>query len=153
MESARDVRNYLIDVVGPHLFGADGALTTHSTPDPNLPNDVVSVGAQRFEVSKPTMGTNRSREEVVETDVMFSCYRPGDEKAQRIATTQAFTMALALDEWFRTKPNEELGGACREAWVSGGELDESKVVPAEGGTAVQGRMATLVVTVTTRARR
>lgn len=155
MESAQLVRAHLIDVVGPTLFDDPaGQLTTHSTPGDNLPDDVMSVGAQRFDLTKPTLGTNRSREEVVETDVTFSCYRAGDDTAQPLATAAAFGMALKLDEYLRTGDGPKMGGATYDAWTTGGELTESKVVPpAGGGTGVTGRLATLVVTITTKARR
>ena len=108
---------------------------------------------QRIEVTRPTMGTNRSREETVETDVTFSVFMPGADEAQRDATERAYAMALQLDERLRSAPNEALSGACRDAWTVRGELVESRYTSSPGGGSVSGRLAELTVVVVTVARR
>lgn len=138
------------------LFGTlyPDALASYGVPGAFQPDEIAAVMDQRFEVSRPTMGTGRSREEAVETVVVFSVFVSGDESSQRVATERAYAMCLALDEHFRTGPQETLGGSCREAWVTSGELAESVVTPPPGGgSGVTGRVAELSVTVTSRHRR
>jgi hypothetical protein len=134
------------------LWASDDVLVTYGAPGTYQPDDIVGILDQRFEIERPTMG-NRSREEVVETAVTFSIFRHGGEEAQQIATERAYALAAQLDEYIRAKPNETLGGSCRDAWVSGGELVETKVLPRQKSDVVAGRAAELTVTVTSRHRR
>lgn len=133
------------------LFPAP-TLVSYGAPGQYQPDEIVGVLNQRTAVSRPTMGTARSREEVVETDVVFSIFAPGDETQQVVATERAYAMGEALADHFRTKPNETLSGACREAWVSGHSLLEARVVSPDDNTTVLGRTAELTVTVTSYAR-
>ena len=150
--SAGDVKAALITTLTT-LFPSP-TLVSYGAPGAYQPDEIVAVGEQRFEVTRPTMGTNRSREEAVETDVTFSVFSSGGDTAQQVATERVYAMALALDEHFRTKPNETLGGACRDAWVTGGDLREAKATPSPAaGSGVSGRVSELTVTVTTVARR
>lgn len=152
MKSARDVKAALVALL-PTIYPA-ATLVSYGLPGAYLPDSIVYVSDQRFDITKPTMGTNRSREEVVETEVTYSIFVPGDVEAQKTATETAYSLALLLDEYLRVKPNETLGGACREAWVSAGELLEAKAGTTEtGANGVAGRVATLTVIVTTTARR
>ena len=129
------------------------SLASYGAPGTYQPDEIVAVMGQRFEVTRPTMGTGRSREEAVETDVVFSVFVPGAEEAQRAATERAYAMSLELDDHFRVAPQETLGGACREAWTTRGELVESRVTASPKSGNVAGRVAELTVTVTTLARR
>jgi len=152
MKSARDVKAALVALL-PTLYPAT-TLVTYGLPGAYLPDSIVYVGDQRFDTTKPTMGTNRSREEIVETEIVFSIFVPGDVEAQKTATDTAYTLALTLDDYLRVKPNETLSGACREAWISGGSLEETKAAPSESGSmGVAGRVSTLTTILTTTARR
>lgn len=132
-------------------------VVSYGLPGAHIPDEIIVVGDQNVEVGRPTMGTARSREEVVETVVTVSIYRTGDETVQQVATERAWEVFDSLSQWFRTKPNETLGGACREAWVTSGALVESVVH--EQGTEdgddlyPMGRAADLTVVVTSLNRR
>ncbi len=151
MNSAPAVKSALVALMNA-LWDAP-TLVTYGAPGSYLPDEIVAVMGQRIEVTRPTMGTNRSREETVETDVTFSVFMPGADEAQRDATERAYTMALQLDERLRSAPNEALSGACRDAWTVRGELVESRYTSSPGGGSVSGRLAELTVVVVTVARR
>lgn len=131
------------------LFGT--ATVCYGDPGSYVPNTVVSIGDQQFTLEKATMGP-RSREEVVQTEVTISVFAAGGEDAQEIATGEAYDLLLQLDNYLRTKPNEALGDACREAWVSEGALVEAKV-KGKSGSGIAGRLSAVSATVTSRHRR
>ena len=132
------------------LFGT--ATVCYGEPGSYVPNTVVSIGDQQFDLERPTMTTSRSREEVVRTEVTISVFVAGGEDAQQIATDDAYDLLLQLDNYLRTKPNEALGDACREAFVSDGALVEAKV-KGKSGSGLAGRVSAVSVTVTSRHRR
>lgn len=130
------------------------AYASYGMPGAYQPDEIAAVLNQRFEMTRPTYGTGRSREESVETDVVFSVLVPGGEEAQQAATERAYAMALALDEHFRTKPQETLGNSCRDAWITEGELSEDKSVPdPRTGEGVVGRIANVTVILSSVHRR
>ena len=151
MNSAPAVKSALVALMR-SMWDAP-TLVTYGAPGSYLPDEIAAVMGQRIEVTRPTMGTNRSREETVETDVTFSVFMPGADEAQQDATERAYAMALQLDERLRTAPNEALGGACRDAWTTRGELAESRWTSSPRGGSIAGRLAELTVTVVTVARR
>ena len=145
MNSAPAVKSALVALMNA-LWDAP-TLVTYGAPGSYLPDEIAAVMGQRIEVTRPTMGTNRSREETV------SVFMPGADEAQRDATERAYAMALQLDERLRSAPNEALSGACRDAWTVRGELVESRYTSSPGGGSVSGRLAELTVVVVTVARR
>ena len=112
------------------------------------PADIVSVGGQVVEFGAAPMAPTRPREEIVQTAVTFSSFTAGE---QSTATARAFELYDVLADHFKTGPNETLGGACREAFVSGLEVEEFVTSPAVGG-GVMGRTTAITATVTTRTR-
>lgn len=124
-----------------------------SQPGQYQANYIVAVAtAIRQQIIRPTMGSNRSRESMVEVDVVISIYVPGDETVQATANSRALSMQGQLETYLRTAPNETLGGACRDSYVSGASLqpdiafqalDDPNVAPAPTG-----RIAENTVTVT-----
>lgn len=153
--SAPLVKAYLVDTALPAAVGS-GPLVCYGEPGAYQPDEIVAVLDQRITYERPTMGTSRTREEVVETTVTVSVFQSGDETRQRVVTERAWEIAHAISQWFRTSPNETLGGSCREAWVTEGELAEAKVTPAPGPggapAGVQGRLAELSLLIVTRSR-
>lgn len=131
------------------LFGT--AVVCYGDPGSYVPNTVVSIGDQQFDLERPTSGT-RSREEVVRTEVTVTAFAAGGEEAQQIATDEAYDLVLQLDNYLRVSPQEALGGACREAFVSDGALVEAKV-KGKSGAGLAGRLSAVSITVTSRHRR
>lgn len=119
-----------------------------SEPDQYQPPLIVAVAmdVRQIPVQRPTMGTRRSRRVEAEIDVVISAYAAGGSAAT--ARTACNGLTNMLESYFRTSPNETLGGACREAWVSAvaGPVGAKVTHPKSG--AVTGRVASSVVTVT-----
>ena len=117
-------------------------------PSTYQPSDIVSIGNQVISFGAAPMATTRPREEIVETAVTVSSFAAD---SQQVATERAFELYDVLADHFKTGPNETLGGACREAFVSGFEVEEFVTSPAVGG-GVMGRTTAITATVTTRTR-
>lgn len=123
--------------------------TVHWGPPTTFqPAEIVSVGGQVVEFGAAPMAPTRPREEIVQTVVTFSVFTADD---QRTATLRAFELYDVLADHFKTGPNETLSGACREAFVSGFEVEEFVTSPAIG-SGVRGRTTAIAATVTTRTR-
>lgn len=122
---------------------------TYGMPGTWQGSDIVAVTDIDTEISRPTMGTARSREEESSVTVVVSVFRSGtDADLQQNATERAYALADLLQQRFRTAPNETLGGACREAWVSNMSLQEAD----DPEIIAKGRSATVIATVMCRAR-
>jgi hypothetical protein len=146
------------------LYGAtvtsDGApvLVTVGPPGQYQPFGLVAVATQsRLPVTRPTMGTGRSREITAEVDSIISIYVPGGDEAAQPAIDQATELLRMLEDYFRTAPNETLNGGCREAFVSGSSMTTSVAYQTfDDPTAAPvptGRVAEITVTVTAYIRR
>ena len=149
--SALDVKAALVASLT-DLF-PDPVLVTWGRPGKFQPDDIVMVMGQRTVTERGPSGPRRPREDVVSTDVVFSIYRPGDETQQRAASDRAYQMLETFQEWLRTRPNEELGGACREAHVAEHSLVESPIVAnTKSSDLVVGYTAVLAAVVESRTR-
>jgi hypothetical protein len=133
-------------------FGAPVAVA-YGPPGVYQPGVIVAVGLTiRQPVTRPTMGSNRSREKTAEIDTVISVYIPGDETQQQAASELASDLSELLEAHFRAAGMETLGGGCRDAWVSSiTGPDPSVAVDAKSGDAA-GRLATSTVTVTAAIR-
>lgn len=150
------------DTVFANSKGSDDqpVLVSLGRPGKYQPNNLVAVGMDiRLPIERPTMGTGRSREQTAEIDVTISCWVPGDEDSQPIATAAAFDLLSLLETHLRTSPNERLGGACRDSWVSVARLvQQITYQPVEDPSAPPappiptGRLAEIVATVTASIR-
>lgn len=134
--------------------GLDGSpvLVTLGPTGTYAPSALVIVATDtRQPVSRPTAGTNRSREKEVEFDVVINVWSGGTEAVQQAVMEKVDDLSELLEAYFRTKPNEELGGGCREAWVS--LITGPTPTPTADDTGViSGRQAESIVTVTARIR-
>ena len=101
-------------------LGPDGAPVLVSFGDPGQyqPSAIVAIMDTTTAISRPTLGTNRSREMAADVSLIISVYTQGDESAQQVSTDAAFALLTILEQNLRTSPNERLGGASRDAWVS-----------------------------------
>lgn len=147
-QSAIGVRQALFTELGV-LFPDEDTLILYGPAGNYQTLVMVSIGQSRSPITRPTMTTNRSREKVLETDVVFSVLAPGGEESQVLADDRAWSMVDAFEAYFRTSPNERLGGACRDSlitntvhdsYVGAETLDDGESTPA-------GRVAEITVTV------
>jgi hypothetical protein len=128
-------------------------LVTYGPPGAYQANNIVAVGmATRRPITRPTMGTTRSRNTDAEIEVWISVFVPGAETAQQTATDACEDLIDLLEARFRTSPNETLGDTCREAWVSDVDGPNPAVVTNPETKAVTGRTADAIVTVTASIR-
>jgi hypothetical protein len=124
-----------------------------SRPGQYQANYIVAVATEvRQQISRPTTGPSRTREAAAEVDIVISVYVPGGEDVQQQAIDRALSMQGLLETYLRTSPNETLGGACRDSFVSDAvvmpeiafqQLDDPNFAPAP-----MGRIAENTVTVT-----
>lgn len=145
-EACRDIYVTRADSVGMKV------LVCYGLPGAYQPQNIVAVLETRQPITRPTMGTNRSRNKTVEIDVTVSVFRAGDEKQQQLAAEDVDDLVDLLESYFRTSPNERLGGACYDAFVSNiaGPTFFASVQPES--KAVVGYTAEAVVTVTLSVR-
>ena len=141
------IKGYLVDTVLPTLFPAP-ALITYGMPGTFEPNDIVTVGNVRVTNSDPVMGNQRRVEELIEVSILLSCYRAGGPAAQRTATEAVYGMYSALRDYFRTSPNETLGGSVRTSRVTSHELFEDD----DPDAVKNGRLSQIEVVLTINAR-
>lgn len=144
--SAPAVTAALIELL--RVLYPDPAAVCWGPPTSFQPNDIISVGNQVITFGEAPMAPTRPREEVVETAVTLSSHSTDSQEA---ASARAFAMYDALADYFKTAPRETLGGACREAVVSGFEVEHFVTSPAVGSR-VQGRTTAITAVVTTKAR-
>jgi hypothetical protein len=145
------VKAYLVKTVLPALFPPP-VLASYGAPGIDQPDIIVGVGNAETEIERPAAATSRPREEVTTLTVIFSVFAGGDETVQELVTETAFAMLGTFADYFKTKPNETLGGACREAWVSSYTLDEAVATAPNDTTVITGRVAEITAVLTVKAR-
>jgi hypothetical protein len=129
---------------------ASPVLVTYGPPGSNQPSAIVGVMGSRNPVTRPTMGTNRSRESLTEVDVVISVWVPGTEAVQQIASEKCHDLIDLFEAYMRTTDNT-LTGACLDAWIS--NIDgPNPDVSTDASTAPTGRIAEATVTLTARIR-
>lgn len=132
-------------------FNGQQLLVCEGAPGSYQPDLIVAVAtAVRQPVTRPTMGTQRSRERQTEIDIAVSCFVGGDgsDGSQRSARLQCNALTDTFEDYFRTKPNETLNNACRESFVSNIDGPTLTTVYHPQTGAVTGRAAESVITVT-----
>lgn len=145
------VKAYLVATVLPALF-PQPVLVSYGAPGPNQPDVIIGVGNAEVQIERPVAGTTRPREEVFTLTVVFSIFQGGGPEVQQTVTELAFAMLSTFGDYFKTKPNETLGGNCREAWVSSYDLDETVAVAPSNSNAITGRVAEITSVLTVKAR-
>lgn len=116
---------------------------TYGMPGPELSSlDLVVIAGANVVVERPTMGTARSREHVIQQEIIFSCWRPGGP-TQQSATEASVAYLEQLSDYLRTSPNERLGGACRDSFISTYTVTETD----DPDEAEQGRRCDVAATV------
>jgi hypothetical protein len=127
------------------------ALVSYGDPGVNQPETIIAVMGGRVIVERPTMGTGRAREEIIEVDLVISQWASGGDTRQQAATEAAMNVVTQLDSYLRVKPNETLSGACREAWLSGWSWSETNSADVDSGN-VAGQVAEINAVLAARAR-
>jgi hypothetical protein len=136
------------------LFPASANNSTLVSPgDPGdyQPDLIIALMGVKGPITQTTMGTNRSRDKRINIEVVISKYVHGGPEAQQPANQAAWAAADIIEAYFRTSPNEKLGGACYNSYV-----EVTDMTPAISWEAVDGlpdpvpsgRTAEIAMTVT-----
>jgi hypothetical protein len=102
-----------------------GWVVSPGDPGNYQPDKIVAMMGVHVPVAQPTAGTNRSRDKRIEITVAISVYVHGGTEAQQPANQAAWAAADLIEAYFRTSPNEKLGGACYNAFVEVGDMTPS----------------------------
>lgn len=130
------------------VYADTSALVTYGLPGTSRPDEIVAVMGATTNVERGAMAPARRRREEVETVVVISVSRSGNESVQQVVTERAYELLDLLVEYLRVSPNESLGGACREARVTEHELEESVVYNSRDASKATGRNASIAALVT-----
>ncbi|MGX7679078.1 hypothetical protein ACSMXN_09270 [Jatrophihabitans sp. DSM 45814] len=136
------------------LFPAP-AYVSAGDPGEYQPDLIIAMMGITSPTTRPTMGTNRSREEIADLTLVISAYVAGGAEAQAPAIDAAYVAYGQLVAYLRATPNEKLGGSCYDSWVSFGSMVPSTSWEHVEGLAdpvPAGRIADLTCTVTAKVR-
>jgi hypothetical protein len=81
-----------------------------------LEADVVAFTRLSSDQSPATLSTNRSREELLELDVIISCFVPGGEEAEEAASDRGYDLLRRLERFARMT-DTTIGGTVRECFL------------------------------------
>jgi hypothetical protein len=126
-------------------------LVSFGDPGQYQPSAIVAIMDTTTAITRPTLGSGRSREMAADVSVVISVYTPGDESAQQTSTDCAFGLLTVLEQSLRTSPGERLGGASRDAWVSKADPVATVATDPESG-APTGRVTEIHTVVTALVR-
>ena len=127
-------------------------LVSMGDPGSYQPDVIVAVMGGRYVYETPVMTPARPRERICEVEVIFSVYQPGGDPSQSGAWTLVQTMVDQFDAYFKTAGNETLGGACRNARPTVGQVAFANTRDPESANQT-GSTAEVTVTVTAWVRR
>lgn len=98
--------------------GQQGVLVSPGDPGNYEPDLIIAVMGVTAPMKHPTSGPARSNDERVTIQVLVSAYVAGGPEVQQLANQNAWSASEQIRNYFRTSPNETLGGACYNAFVS-----------------------------------
>lgn len=119
---------------------------------------IVSLLEMREPRTRPTAGPGRSRDLMVEIDVLFSQFAAGGDEVQKTVVDLAHAAADQLEAYFRVGGNEKLSGNCYDAFVSTASVrpyvvwSEEKLGDGSTISVAVGRACDITDTVTVRVR-
>ncbi|MHA7275364.1 hypothetical protein ACX80O_02355 [Arthrobacter sp. Hz1] len=132
-------------------FAADVAtenvLVSFGQPGTFEPDDIVSFERVTERQDPATMGTNRSREEVLTLDVIISCYRGGGPEQEQVCSARAYDLLRRIEIYAR-KTDTTIGGAVRHCFLQSHESDGATLPE----LIAQGRTIDITATFEARAR-
>lgn len=106
------------------LVDAGEVLVTFGHPGRDFMNwdDAVGFAGTSSTQDVATMGTNRSREEVLEQKVWISCFRKGGSDQEVVASDAAYALLGLLEHHVRAV-DTTLGGVVRECFLTSHSAD------------------------------
>ncbi|MHC6176238.1 hypothetical protein [Glutamicibacter sp. X7] len=97
-------------------------LVCPGTPGSFQPADIVAVTRLEVQQDFAAMGTNRSREETLAVDIVFSCLIEGDGEQELPAQQRAFDLLGKIEHHVRMT-DTTLGGTVRHCLLTGVQTD------------------------------
>jgi hypothetical protein len=123
-------------------------LVSFGHPGQKQPDDIVGFLDVRTEQDPATFGTNRGREEVLEIDVLVSCYRGGGPAQEKVASDRAYELLGLLEAAVHYGVGTTVGSTVRECFLirttSDGRTDPNEIA--------KGRTIEVLATFQARAR-
>jgi hypothetical protein len=130
--------------------GQQGVLVSAGDPGNYQPDLIIAVMDVDAPITHPTAAPTRPQDERITIQVLISAFVGGGPEAQQIANQTAWAASDTIKNYFRTSPNEKLGGACYNSFVAHRKLTPEIAYETPDGmnTPVPvGRTATIDVTV------
>jgi len=112
---AADFKNAFYDAVV-QLLDGQRVLVSFGTPGTWEPDEIVAVGRVSESQDQATMGTNRSREEVIELEVVISVARGGGPEMERVCSDRCYEILRLIERHFRMD-DVTVGGTVRECFL------------------------------------
>jgi len=122
-------------------------LVSFGHPGQSQPDDIVGLMDIRSQQDPATIGSNRSREEILELDVLVSIYRGGGPEAEIACTARGYELLGALEVLVRST-DTTLGGVVRECFLIGHTSDGST----DPAVLAKGRVIEITATFQAKAR-
>lgn len=126
---------------------SSAVLVSFGHPGQNQPDDIVGFLDVRTEQDPATFGTNRSREEVIELDVLVSCRRGGGPEVEKTTSDAAYALLALIENYVRTT-DTTVGGTVRECFL----IRTTSVGATDPRELAQGRTIEITATFQARAR-
>lgn len=134
-------------LIVPATAGMEYVQVVPGTPATYGAEDIVMVGRVSTDQGIAQLGTNRSREETLELEVIVSCYRGGGEDQEIAVQQRAFDILAVIEKDVR-RTDTTLGGVVRQCFLTHAETEGA--TPPE--LVDQGRFADVVATFTAQNR-
>jgi hypothetical protein len=99
------------------LWTGTDVLVSFGHPGQSQPDDIVGFLDVRTEQDPATFGTNRSREEVLEIDVLVSCYRGGGPDMEKVVSDRAYELLGQLESAVHYGAGTTVGATVRECFL------------------------------------
>lgn len=79
-------------------WAATDVLVSFGHPGQNQPDDIVGFLDMRTEQEPAAFGTKRPRWEMLELDVLISCYRGGGPDQEKVVSDRAYALLAVLED-------------------------------------------------------
>lgn len=93
-------------------------------PGQSQADDIVAFGRVSTEQDVATLGSNRSREETLTLDVVFSIFRGGGPDMEKVASDRGYALLGQLETFARVT-DTTIGGTVRHCFLVSHESDGS----------------------------
>lgn len=122
---AHEFKNAFFEAVKT-LLASDPAtrdvLVCFGLPGTFAPDDLISFERVSERQDTATLGTNRSREEIITLDVIISCFRGGGPEMEQVASARGYQLLRMIERYARMT-DTTIGGTVRQCFLAQHESD------------------------------